>query len=420
MRGSVVHGGRASWAGLLSWTWMRGPTAIALVLLVATPACSRTAMWLGEVAPPTEDAGSPRPVRCERELEVVLTPTSRAQLAVWVDGDPGFATLALTAATARHGIGNRPGALQMNSGYRWPLGRRENALPGWAGARLAAGEPPFRRVIFRSRPEGHASRAGSPPGGDTIDLYFCLPFFVEWTRRDALDAVTCASGDFHGDKGRYLDGADLAADYAEPEETGGAGAWRILGMDSAYPPRRDLAPSAEDHPDAARYAEDALRAMPELDAVTMATPAGGEPLSIVWPVPAAWPDHARITVSVEANTEGDYGDAHGPETFPTPTQPPTAWDFWAIQYGYPYRGQPSVIFDVPIEVPPTDRRVADRETRASVPARMGALDASLATAPVDRTIRDEPDTHPGSGADRLLRRDGARVRVTARQVRCRE
>src|SRR6185369_8213984 len=84
-------------------------------------------------------------------LTLRFVPTAHAQFAVWATDGDRFATLALTDATARRGIGNRPGAMQMNSGYRWPYGRRESVLPVWASARLAAGGAPFRRVVFQAR-----------------------------------------------------------------------------------------------------------------------------------------------------------------------------------------------------------------------------------------------------------------------------
>src|SRR5687767_7841507 len=94
-------------------------------------------------------------------LKLSFVPTDRAQIAVWVERADGtfVATLALTHATSTLGIGNRPGALQMNSGFRWPYGRREGVLPVWAHRRAEApGARKFKRVIFQNRVEGYASR----------------------------------------------------------------------------------------------------------------------------------------------------------------------------------------------------------------------------------------------------------------------
>ena len=73
-------------------------------------------------------------------IELRFTPTRFAQIAVWLESADGerFATVRLTEAVARRGIGNRPGASQMNSGFHWPYGRREGVLPVWASRRVSA------------------------------------------------------------------------------------------------------------------------------------------------------------------------------------------------------------------------------------------------------------------------------------------
>ena len=114
------------------------------------------------------------------------------------------------------GIGNRPGATQMNSGFRWPYGRREGVLPVWAHRRLESPDAqPFRRVIFQNRSsEGFASRTSDD---HSVDDYYCLSFDQSSTGRDALDAVTCASV-FSSDKGRFMTKQDLTGGYGEPYE----------------------------------------------------------------------------------------------------------------------------------------------------------------------------------------------------------
>ena len=59
-------------------------------------------------------------------VEFRFKPTARAQIALWVERPDGsfVDTLRLTESVSLRGIGNRPGALQMNSGFRWPYGRR--------------------------------------------------------------------------------------------------------------------------------------------------------------------------------------------------------------------------------------------------------------------------------------------------------
>ena len=163
--------------------------------------------------------GLAAPASAQRVIEVRFTPTARAQIAVWIEDPDGvyLETLALTQATSVYGIGNRPGASTMNSGFRWPYGRREGVLPVWAHRRAAApGAEMFPRVIFQDRAsEGFASRTSDD---STRDDYFCLSFDVTTTTRDALDTVTCASV-FSSDKGRYLTATDVANHYGEPVDT---------------------------------------------------------------------------------------------------------------------------------------------------------------------------------------------------------
>jgi len=347
----------------------------------------------------------------ERRVEIHFTPVARAQIAIWIESADGslFRTIRLTERTAFYGIGNRPGALQMNSGFRWPYGRREGVLPIWAHRRYAATGRLFPRVIFAGRvSEGHASSAGSSGEiTNTRDDAYCLSFTPG---DEALDAVTCASV-FMSNKGRYLTEADVAAGYAEPwEEPGGTSArMRPLPLGSLYPPRQDLGDCDRcvDHPDVRNYVRDARAVMPELDAVTMATPPGEVPFVAVFEVPAEWPD-GEYVVWVEANTEGDHAPGWDPSIYPTPRQPSGRWDSWAIGYGYPYRGQPSIVYRLPIVI-----SQAGGEWSTAVPAGYGdlhGLDGEIRA--MDGTIRDDPAGHPGSGADRLrMRPDGTRLRV---------
>src|SRR6185503_15004066 len=79
-----------------------------------------------------------------------------------------------------------------------------------------------------------------------------------------------------------------------------------------------------------------------------------------------------------------------------------AWDYWALNYGYPYRGQPSVVFRVPFMLTP-----AGGEWSTSEPIGYGALqgeDGEIRA--MDGTISDDPSGARGSGADRLLASDG--------------
>ncbi len=353
-------------------------------------------LWLLAL-PSAAHADEDRPPRL---LEVHFTPTARAQIALWIESADGrfLATIRLTDAVARRGIGNRPGATQMNSGFRWPYGRREGVLPVWGHRRAAApGALPFPRVIYQNRiSEGWASRSTSDFSRDD---YYCLSFDASRSRRDALDAVTCASV-FNSDKGRYLTEADVTAGYAEPwEDAPGAGRMRPLPLGSLYPPRRDVhrceSPGCYDHPDVARFAMDALRVMPELDAVSMATPMGEEPQVIRFQIPPDWPDGDYV-LWAEVNVEGDYNDAFGPSTLPTPTTPSEAWDHWARTYGYPYRGQPSVVYRLPFRLSAAGGTYEDWEV-----AGRGALHGEDGQLHSIDEMTDDPMSEPGSGLDRL-------------------
>jgi hypothetical protein len=345
---------------------------------------------------------TPRSAAAQRLVELQYVPAPRAQIAIWLERADGtfVTTLRLTEATAYRGIGNRPGATQMNSGFRWPYGRRESVLPVWAHRRLAGGGAPFRRVIFQDRrSEGFASRTSND---STADGYFCLSFDDRTTRRDALDAVACASL-FLSDKGRYLTETDLARGYAEPRDDG---TMMPLTASSPYPPRRDVArcggagTSCPDHADVASFAADARAAMPEIDAVTMATAAGGEPVSLVLPMPDGLRD-GDYRVLVEVNVEGDYNTHWNDTTQPTPTAPADMWDYWAIAYGYAYRGQPSVVYAVPVRLGWTGESAVEVPIGRGSPTGQGPDGGRL--FPVDATMSDDPVALRGSGVDRLQR-----------------
>ncbi len=354
--------------------------------------------------------------QAQRVLTLEMVPTERAQIAVWIaDADGHYlATIALTQSVARRGIGNRPGASMMNSGYRWPYGRREGVLPVWAHARAAApGAELFRRVIFQDRiSEGHASRSSND---STRDDYYCLTFDASDSTRDRLDAVSCASV-FMSDKGRYVTEDDVADGYFEPQQIDGATVEHLLGLDSLYPPRRDVVrctgDACVDHADVARFVTDAERVMPELDAITMATPPGDAPLTLMYSVPEDW-ENGLYQVLVEVNTEGDWNEDWGPDTYPTPTDGGGLWDYWAENFGYSYRGQPSMLYRVEIEL--TDGVAT---ASAAMPVGYGSLsgqgpDGGEVT-PLDDTMTNDPGGTPGSGVDRLhADPDGARVRVAS-------
>lgn len=344
----------------------------------------------------------------DRLLEIGFTPTERAQIAIWIEHDDGtfMGTVRLTSSIALRGVGNRPGAMQMNSGFRWPMGRREGILPVWGWRRATApGAELFPLVIFQDRiSEGHASRTTVDASPDS---YFCLSFDQTTTTREALDAVTCASV-FNSDKGRFMREQDITNGYAEPfVPSAGGEIMRALGMGSLYPPRRDVVGLGQfDHPDVARFIDEAQRVMPEIDVVTMATPAGDQPVTIQYLVPSEWED-GEYTAWIEVNVEGDYNDVFNDVTYPTPIS--DQWDFWAQTYGYPYRGQPSVVYSIPFMLGPM---IAIHTT--DDPVGYGSLhgeDGAVFT--MDGSITDDAQGAPGSGADRLRKNvEGARATLS--------
>jgi hypothetical protein len=374
-------------------------------------ALSGAALWLAQ-------AGTSAAAQ-QATLEVSFVPTRAVQIAAWVERADGtfLGTLALSYATATAGIGNRPGALQMNSGYRWPYGRREGVLPVWAHRRAKApGALQFRRVIFQDRSsEGAAARSSND---QSVDDYYCLPLDPAQSSREALDAVSCASV-LASYKGRFINEADVGRGYAEPfVNERGAQTERALSLTSLYPPRRNITPCIGgdfaagdrvcfDHVDSAEFARHARSVMPELDAITRATPPGDTRTSWRFPIPEDWSRADEYALLVEVNTEGDYNESYNAERYPAPRDEELViWDAYAQTYGYPYRGQPSVVYRLPFRI------AADASAETSRPQGYGALqgeDGSL--RPIDATIRDDASGHPGSGADRLRALAGPRLQA---------
>jgi hypothetical protein len=357
-----------------------------------------------------------------RVVEFDYTPVASTQIALWIEDTHGkyLATVALTEAVAIRGIGNRPGASQMNSGFRWPYGRREGVLPIWAHQRMTGDNAqPFKRVIFQNRTtEGLASRTSNDYSPDN---YFCLSFNNSKSKKDALDAVSCASA-FSSDKGRFMTDQDVANGYSEPYEDVQAdmnrqtpkGSMQPLALTSLYPPRRDVktcAPTCYESADVANYDSHAHSVMPEIDSVSMATPQGGEPQQHLFSVPSDW-TQGDYRACIEVNVEGDYNASYNDTLYPTPSTPASSWDSWATGFGYPYRGQPSVVYCVPFTLQGTNEATF---TAAEAIGSVGGWDTAAPSygqlANMDG-MSDDPTTSPGSGGDRLKAGDdGSRFTV---------
>jgi hypothetical protein len=361
-------------------------------------------------------------------VELQFKPTGSAQLAVWIERADGtfMATARLTEAVAYRGIGNRPGASQMNSGFRWPYGRREGVLPVWATRRAAAPDAKqFHRVIFQDRlSEGLASRTSDDY---SVDNYYCLSFRQEKSAKDALDAVSCASV-FNSDKGRFVDQRDLDAQYSEPyeDETTRTAHMRALAAESLYPPRRDITPCMEklvcyDHPDVGMFDAHAHEVMPDIDAITMATPVGDVAQQILFALPAEW-SPGDYRACVEINTEGDYNAVWNDSTLPVPHNPPDKWDSWAVNYGYPYRGQPSVVYCTDFVIGGNSEQSYTSAEPVGSAGTWNFEDPAFGALHAMDGMTNDPVGAPGSGADRLgLMEDGWRLKATVKPpLSCRD
>src|SRR5690606_9749226 len=108
----------------------------------------------------------------------------------------------------------------------------------------------------------------------------------------------------------------------------------------------------------------------------------------------------------------DYNAHFDPSSYPTPTRPADAWDSWAQTYGYPYRGQPSMVYALPF-------RLEDSQQKAVEPVGYGDLHGlSGELSALDDRITNDPMGAPGSGADRLRIVQEARLSLDV--IRCQE
>lgn len=320
-------------------------------------------------------------------VKVEMTPTSSLQMVAWLEKTDGtfVDTLYITAKTGLYGLGNRPGRFDFNSGPypdpakgiddMWPYGKRITTFPVWAHRHGMS----WPLVIFQDGAENNLSHNTSQSSLEATPPY-CRPLSSDgnaqcWNATDKTiwDTGTCATR-VYTDKGKF-----------SPSEM------------SLYPPRADLSVQNEDSPSVAMF-----KLMNPFDAVSRATPPGGQPLSIVWPVPENVPAGDYI-VWIEASKAFDFNATYNSTTYPEPTN---------ISYascGEPYRGQPSVLYKVPLRISATPSQELSTEY-------VGYGDPDGASG----TVRDPDATittdTPGSGALRLqLTSDGAdmfRVRVS--------
>jgi hypothetical protein len=336
---------------------MRRLAVFALATLLAT-----TAAVVGAVS----DAHAANECRV---IQTTFKPADKLQIVAWLEDSAGnfVATMYVTDAVGRRGLGNRPGRFDFNSGPLWPYGRRVTVFPVWSHRQ---GEM-FPLVIFQDMDDdnlSHSFNQSSP------EEHFCRPMTEN---EPQWDIGTCASSVIFTDKGK-LDPSRM----------------------SLYPPREDVTRDAmiDD------AAVDMYDLMNPFDMVSGATPAADLPFTVTWPMPPDLPAGDYV-VWIEASKEFDHNATYNPTSYPEPFGIPYA------EFGAPYRGQPSVLYKVPFTIG-TDA------VTATSSAYIGYGDPDG----VDGNVR-APDTTidtatPGSGGARLLiHTDGVdtfRVRVHAR------
>jgi hypothetical protein len=324
-----------------------------------------------------------------------FTPTDRLQIVVWIETASGqyVDTLFITQQTGSFGLGNRPGRYDFNSGPNWPYGRRVDTFPIWAHRNGQS----FPSVVFQNLTDSSAqpiqdpnycSALGAadrfypicgendlshPSTQSSAEVHYCQPLLPSSA---AFDAMTCPSASFT-DKGRFS---------TDPS------------FNTGYPPRTDLTTQQYDSPSVAMY-----KAMNPFDAVSQPTPVGGTVARAPWSVPDDLPDGDYV-IYVETALESDFNATYNATSLPSP--PNIQWS----AYGVPTRGQPSILYSVPVTISSTAATTALTTDYAGY----GDPDGATGTlhAP-DVTI--STDT-PGSGGARLqLVSDGTnmyRLRVT--------
>jgi hypothetical protein len=314
-------------------------------------------------------------------VAVDFTPTDNLQIVAWLEKTDGtyVDTAYITNKTGRFGMGNRPGIPTFNTGSptsdTWPYGRRIQTFPVWSHRHGKT----FPVVVFQnldhknlSHPFAQSSPELPPP--------YCRPI---QPNENTFDSGSCASAAFT-DKGKFANGAAETDDGATT---------------SLYPPRSDV----ERRPGTDSSAVEQFRANNPFDSVSQATPFGGLSATAVWSAPESV-DYGDYVLFVETSKTYDFNSTYNETTFPPPTDIP-----WK-EYGKAWRGQPSIVYSVPISIASTPTRgtTMDYVGYGDPDGKSGTLH------PPDATITTGT---PGSGASRFqIVSDGAemyRVRVRA-------
>lgn len=301
-------------------------------------------------APPPAAAGLDGDGSLCRYVEMELTPSGGLQLVAWIEDDAGnyVDTAYITRLTGTYGLGNRPGMMEFNSGPLWPYGRRTTTFPVWAHRHGLT----WPRIIFQDEDEVDLSHAITQSSSES---FYCRPIRPD---EPMWDAQSCATAVFT-DKGKLSD-----------DEI------------SRYPPRSDLVyDPTRDHGSVPM-----MSPLNPFDAVSRATPVGGQPFGLRWSIPSDLPDGSYVAW-LEVSKEFDQN-----ESYDHPSPVGIAWS----EYGAAYRGQPSVLWRLPFEIR------GDQAFAASATEYAGYGDPDG----LDGAVREPDDTIttgvPGSGAGRLL------------------
>lgn len=305
-----------------------------------------------------------------RVVELQLTPQAELQIVAWLETSTGeyVDTLYVTDAVGRYGIGNRPGILEFNSGPDWPYGRREAVFPVWAHRH---GEQ-FDAVVFQNSTASTERDLSHPFDQSSLESHFCRPLRSD---EAGWDTGTCPST-IYTDKGKLSS-----------------------SQKSNYPPRSDVSAKGTDSDDVNRY-----RQINIFDSVSRATPLPNVAARLSRTVPSTVPPGDYV-LWVEVSKEFDHNGSYSTTARPGPL------DISYAEYGEPYRGQPSVIYQVPVTLNDSvfTAQTTDYIGYGDPDGRDGDLnppDASISTGT------------PGSGAARLaLVPDGVgsyRIKVTSR------
>jgi hypothetical protein len=299
-----------------------------------------------------------------RAVEVDLLPSDRLQIVAWIEDAQGnyVDTAFITQTTGLHGLGNRVGIMDLHSGPGWPYGAREDVFPIWAHRHGLT----WPRVVWQ--PGAQSCGINTVFARSSSEPFYCRPTQpgeLEW------DTGTCASP-IYTDKGHF-DATSV----------------------SLYPPRADLlARGSTDSRDIESYAD-----LNPFDAVSQATPAGGTPYHFSWTVPTTLAP-GMYAMRVEVSKERDFNASYTEATYPS-----SQCEF--TSFGTPYRGQPSVLYEVPFTI-------GDVASQATTASYAGFSDLAGTVHAPDVTITTDT---PASGASRLeLVADGGslyRVRVSA-------